>query len=115
MRTLAYIVMELVLLVGAALIGAQTPAPPVTAKLEPTEVQALRLTVKQQAAKLAQRDLADAQARFNAAVAVLNAEADRVKAEQGWAKDVRFDMDALTFTAPPLPAPTPPKPEVKKP
>ena len=114
MKMLAYIAMELALFAGVALIGAQTPAPPVTSKLEPTEVQTLRLTVKQQAAKLAQRDLADAQARFNAAVAALNAEADKVRTEQGWDAKVKFDMDALTFTAPPEP-PEAKKPEAQKP
>ena len=92
-----------VLLLPAAFVWGQAtaPAPP---KYEPTEIQRLRLEVKQRDAKLAQRDLADAQARFQAAVAALMAEGDAVRAANGWPKDVALNPDTLAFAVPVAPA-----------
>ena len=64
--------------------------------LKPTEVQQLRLEVKQKTAMLAQRDVTDAQTRFNQALGELQDEASQVEKANGW-KDVQFDPQALTF------------------
>ena len=89
-----------VLLLPAAFVWGQATAP-APSKYEPTEIQRLRLEVKQRDAKLAQRDLADAQARFQAAVAALMAEGDAVREANGWPKDVALNPDTLTFAEPP--------------
>ncbi len=71
-------------------------------ELKPTEVQQLRLEVKQKTAMLAQRDVTDAQTRFNQALGELQDEASQVEKANGW-KDVQFDPQALTFK--PMPKP----------
>lgn len=74
---------------------AQAPA-----EYKPTEIQTLRLQVKQKDARLAQVDLRDAQNRFNQALADLNAEGEKVKVENKWPSTVMFSMDTLTFAVP---------------
>jgi hypothetical protein len=64
--------------------------------MKPSEVQMLRLEVKQKTALLAQRDVNDAQTRFNQALTELQDEAKKVEEENSW-KDVQFDPQALTF------------------
>lgn len=82
----------------------------------PTEVQSLRLQVKQRDAQIAQRDVLAAQQRFAALVQQLQVEAENVKTEQKWDKSVVFNVDTLTFSEAPKPEPKPEvKPEVKKP
>jgi len=92
-------------------------------KYSPTEVQGLRLKVAQQAAQLAQRELqlacSEPQQKFQKAIGDLNAEADKVKMENGWPEEVGFNPDTLVFSVPPpppAPKPTekPAPPEVKK-
>lgn len=101
----------LVALVMVAFAGQNDPP-----KYQPTEVHALRLKVAQQAAQLAQRDLQDAQTRFQQSLATLREEGERVKSEEKWPKDVVFDIGSLTFTAPQPPAaPVPAAKEAKKP
>jgi hypothetical protein len=87
-----------------------SPAAP--SKYQPTEVQALKLQVLQRDAQLAQIQLQRAQQAFQGALAALDAEAGKVKTENGWPKDVQFSPDTLTFDVPKLP---PGQPEVKKP
>lgn len=97
-----------VLLVAVSSLFATTEA---EQKYEPTEVQTLRLQVKQKDAIIAQSQIAMAQTQLNAAqahfqevLASLNAEADKVKADNKWDKDkVVFDPQALVFK---LAAPT---------
>lgn len=81
-------------------------------KYEPTEVQLLRLQVKQKDAQLAQVQLQRAQQAFQGALAALDAEAGAVKKANNWPADVQFSPDTLTFEVPKLPAG---QPEAKKP
>lgn len=64
---------------------------------KPTELQTLRLQLKQRDAQIAQKDLFIAQQNFQAALKLLNDEADKVKAENSWPKETGFDANALTF------------------
>jgi hypothetical protein len=112
-RIAAFLVIT-ILFTLALIAFAQTPPAGPPKSYTPTEVQSLRLKVAQQAALLAQRDVNDAQTRFQASIAAFRAEADKVKAENHWPDVVTFDMGALTFAAPavaapPAPAATAPK------
>ena len=79
------------LLACAGLMAAQS-AP----ELKPSEVQMLRLEVKQKTALLAQRDVNDAQTRFNQALTELQDEAKKVEEENKWT-DAQFNPQDLTF------------------
>jgi hypothetical protein len=70
--------------------------------LEPTELQSLRLQVKQKDALLARNLLEQAQGNFQKALDALKDEGDRVKAENGW-KDAQFDPSTLQFAVPAAP------------
>src|SRR6267378_483908 len=59
---------------------AQAPTPPSSVKYEPTEVERLRLEVKQKDAQLAQVQLQRAQQAFQQSLALLDEEAGKVKA-----------------------------------
>ena len=68
-------------------------------KYEPTEVQSLRL-------QLRQKDLIIAKQNFNLASQALNEEATRVVIENKWPNDLEFSQETLTFSAakkPPVP------------
>ena len=78
---------------------------------EPSEVQALRLQVKQRDAQIAQIAFQQAQVQFQQALAELNREADRIKTENKWPKDLVFKPETLKFEAPP----SPPHPASTKP
>ena len=83
------------------------------AKFEPTEVQKLRLEVKQRDAQLAQVGLQEAQRQFRAALDNFRNEGETVKKENHWPETVQFDPQTLTFKD--LPAPKPAeKPADKK-
>jgi hypothetical protein len=84
---------------GFATFG-QAPTP----KYQPTEIQLLRLQVLQ-------RDAQIAQMQFYQKVAALQAEGQKVKTENKWPADVRFNPDTLTFEE--APPPPPPKEEKK--
>jgi len=60
---------------------------------KPTEIQTLRLQVKQRDALLAWN-------RYQAAVADLNAEAEKVKKANAWPSETIFNGDTLQFSAP---------------
>jgi len=60
---------------------------------KPTELQSLRLQVRQ-------RDALLAWDRYQKAVVELNAEADRVKKDNKWPADTIFNGDTLEFSAP---------------
>lgn len=78
-----------------------------------TEVQLLRLQVKQKDAQIAQVRFQASQQAFQAAINDLQAEASKVKEQNSWDKDVIFNADALTFSEAPKPEAAK-KPEVKK-
>jgi hypothetical protein len=80
----------------------------------PTEIQMLRLQLKQREAQLAQRDFQQAQARFQQSVMELNAAAEAVKRENHWPDGVTFNPDSVSFIAPPDP-PKPAAPAQEKP
>jgi hypothetical protein len=109
------IIIGLTFLVFAALVvlAAQTPPP----QYMPSEVQALRLQVKQKDAIIAQRDSQEAMSRAQAAFAALLAEGEKIKADNKWPAEVKFDPQGLVFIAPPPPpaTPTPEKPKGGKP
>jgi hypothetical protein len=70
---------------------------------EPSEVQTLRLQLKQRDTQMA---IQVYQGKFNELVA----EAQKVKKENGWPDDLKFNADTLQFEMPkltPLPSPTP--------
>ncbi len=67
---------------------------------KPTEIQSLRLQVRQKDAQLAQANLQVAQQQFQAALANLTAEAEKVKLEQKWPADTQFSPNDLSFSAP---------------
>lgn len=97
-------------LVGFAILTnaqAPTPAPP---KYQPTEIQLLKLQVKQKDARLAQVQAAQAQAQFQAAMADLMKEAESIKVENKWPAEVIFNADNVSYQEP-VKQPTP---EVKK-
>lgn len=96
--------------VAAAL--AQTP--PQTAVLKPTDVQALKLENLQLKAKLAQQQAQVAQAQFVQAMSELNAEAEKVKKENGWDERTQFDANTVAFIAAPA-KPAVAAPVAKKP
>lgn len=94
----------------AVVFFAQVPPAAPPAKYEATEIQQLRLKVKFQEAQLLNKDLLELQGKLNAAVMELRTEAEKVKAENKWPKEVNFDFQTQTFSAPPAPPPQPPKP-----
>lgn len=110
------------LVIEAQTVQSKPPAPSVYV---PSEVQLLRLQVRQRDALLAQQELARAQSQFQQALLSLNAEADKVKLDNKWPVTLTFDPGTVTFNEPSLAAPaaapaaTPavaaPKPEAKKP
>jgi hypothetical protein len=101
------------LILEAQTVQSKPPAPSVYV---PSEVQLLRLQVKQRDALLAQQELLRAQAQYQNALAALNAEADKVKLDNKWPATLTFDPGTVTFNEPPAPAmPAAPKPEDKKP
>ena len=65
-------------------------------EMNPSEIQMLRLQVKQKTALLAQRDVNDAQTRFNQALTELQDEAKKVEEENKWT-DAQFNPQDLTF------------------
>lgn len=134
-------IVVLAILTGAllAVVKAQQPSAPGANRPAsvyiPSELQLLRLQVKQRDALLAQQEVTRAQAQFQAIMGALNAEADKVKTENGWPKALYFHPGPITFdetpepgqplAALPQPAATPPaaaapapaavKPDAKKP
>jgi hypothetical protein len=93
------------LIVGV--FGQDKPAPP--QKLEATELQHLRLEVKQKDTIIAYNEARAADQVFQMKRAALQAEAENVKKENHWDPKTIFNQELLTFS----PAPEP-KPEEKK-
>lgn len=83
-----------------ALAIAQTPKP----KYQATEIQQLRLKVKQQEAQIAQKDLFIAQQNFQVTIQNLGVEAAKVITENKWPEDLVLNQQTLEFSDP-VPAP----------
>lgn len=106
-RILFGIAYLLLLAAGAALCQAPAAAPTYT----PTEVQSLRLQVKQKDTIIAYNEFMRAQQTFQAAQTALLSEGDKVKKENKWPDEVTFHGDTLTFTPPPAAAKPPKAPQ----
>lgn len=81
-------------------------------KYVPSELQLLRLQVKQRDAQLAQIALRDAQRNMQVALQALSEESERVKADNKWPATVQFNFDSMTFVDAPavtVPAAAQPK------
>ena len=99
------------LIVGcASWLGFQADA---ADKYELSEIQKLRLEVKQKDAQLAQQNLSFAQQAFQQRIAAFNAEAQKVEQENGWPSTLKIDPNTLMFTDPPAPVKGPPTPAAK--
>jgi hypothetical protein len=68
--------------------------------LQPTELQTLKLQLKQRDAQVAQKDVYIAQQNFQRAVDALRFEAEQVKIDNKWPQSVQFDPDTLKFAPP---------------
>jgi hypothetical protein len=99
--TVAGRIVALTLLTLAIAIGllAQDTAKPKV--YTPTEVQSLRLQVKQRDALLAKQNLESAQRAFQQALTDLSAEGEKVKHENKWPDDTNFDPNSLQYSAAP--------------
>lgn len=75
-----------------------------------SEVQSLKLQVRQRDALLAKAALDNAQTNLQNAVQQLQAEADHIKSDNKMPKEAVFDMNSLSFS---VPAPPPPPAKVK--
>jgi hypothetical protein len=98
-----FLILASLAIVSAAV--AQQPTAPAGTKVEPTEVQVLKLKVAQKDAIIAQQQsqslhqqasMADQQAQQ--ALTALQKLAADVKAENKWGEDVQFEPNQLTFT-----------------
>src|SRR5882724_8201041 len=67
-------------------------------KYNPTEVQQLKLQLKQRDAQLAQVALREAQSNFQQKVKDLMEEGVAIRNEQGWPESVQLNPDALSFS-----------------
>jgi len=65
-----------------------------------TEVQLLKLQVQQKDAQLLQAQLQNIQRQFQEKVTDLMSTAQKIKLENGWSPDTKFDPDKLLFSAP---------------
>jgi hypothetical protein len=93
-------IITIIILLGiAAIVGAQTLP---ESKYKLSEIQLLRLQVRQKDALLAQQALSQAQANFQNAMSALTAEASKVKEENKWDAKVQFDAGTLQFSDPSL-------------
>lgn len=70
-----------------------------------SEIQTLRLQVKQKDAQIAQQNVFVAQQAFSAAIKALRDEADKVKVENKWPAEVQFSPENLMFVDPVLAPP----------
>lgn len=104
-RKLALVI--LVIVSGAAWFGEGIIKAQEKKEYKLTEVQLLRLQVKQKDAQIAQVRFQASQQAFQAAINDLQAEASKVKEQNQWDKDVVFNADALTFSEAPKPAKDP--------
>jgi hypothetical protein len=88
------------LLFATGLFG-QSVAPALT----PTEVQSLRLQVKQKDAQIAQKEMQEATVKFQGALTDLQNEGKKVVTENKWPDTTVFDPNTLRFSEAPKPEP----------
>jgi hypothetical protein len=101
-RTISYIFAVAVVVIALMLLWAsRTISAQEKPKYTPTEVQLLRLQVIQKDAFLLKAQMQDLQRQFGDKVGDLQRTAEKIKLEQGWPPETSFDMDKLTFSAPP--------------
>ena len=62
-----------------------------------SEIQTLRLQVKQKDAQIAQQNVFVAQQSFSAALKALKEEAEKVRIENKWPAEVQFSPEQLVF------------------
>jgi hypothetical protein len=79
-------------------VASQAPQPK---KYQPSEVESLRLQVKQKDAQLASYQAQQAQQAAQKAYADLMAEADKIKESEHWPANVMFSPQDLSFSEPP--------------
>lgn len=84
---------------------------PVDEKYKPSEVQALRLQVKQKDAQLAQQAFSIAQQQFQQKIGDFNAEIKKIEEENHWPETLQVDPNTLEFRD--VSAPPPEKPAQK--
>jgi hypothetical protein len=94
-------------LIGAGIVSCQTKP----AALTPTELETLKLQVKQKDAQLKRQAFNQAQAEFQAAYGALMDEANAVKKDHKWPVETLFDPDKLQFSQPPATPPAQPQPQ----
>lgn len=95
-----------VLLLSALTLNSQEPkAPP---SYTPTEIQSLKLQIKQKDTIIALKNLQEAQANFTSVRMSLMNESDSVIKENKWPQDLIFNPDTLQFSENPK-APIPAK------
>jgi hypothetical protein len=119
-RTLIVLGAAVVLALTLAAFAVWAQLPVQSSKYKPTDLQLLRLQVKQRDAQLAQVALRDAQQQFQSTLAALQQEADKVRDENKWPATVQFSPDTVSFSEQPAPATpttptTPPAPAAKQP
>lgn len=107
-RALHFLVGILAGVTATLVVGQQPPK-----KYQPSEVEALRLQVKQKDAQIASYQAQSAQQAAQRAYADLMTEAEKIKEAEHWPANVTFDPGSLSFSEPP--APPPAKHEEKKP
>lgn len=94
---------------AGSLVAGQAAAPD---DYKPSEVQSLKLQVKQKDVLLAQAAAQKATEVFQQSLAALSEEAENVKKENNWPKELTFDVNNLKFAKPVPPVKT--KPETEK-
>lgn len=98
------------LLILTFMVAGLAIAHPDDKKYELSEVQKLRLQVKQKDAQLAQIQLSIAQGNFEKTIDDFNAEVKSIEKENSWPETLQINAQTLDFTAPPATAPPPEKP-----
>src|SRR5436190_2377129 len=89
---------KIIITVVALLVGLIAAALGQQKTYTPTEVQQLKLQLKQRDAQLAQVALREAQSNFQQKVKDLMEEGVAIKKEQGWPESVQMNPDSLTFS-----------------
>jgi len=69
------------------------------------------LEVKQRDTAIAERDMQAAQQHFRATLNDYQAEAEKVKKENGWPESLQFDVRTLVFSEKPSAPPAAPAPQ----
>jgi len=101
LRIVLFAMLVFILAGGGFAIYKAAVAPQV---FKPSELQLLRLQVKQRDAQIAQIAAQDLNNKFQKTLDELRAEGDKVKAENKWDSTVVFNPNDLTFTKPTLTA-----------